>query len=215
MTTKAKVGPGGEVTDGGSAVAREGSRERRPTAKALEFMIDQKTAQFKSSLTSFKKKVTSIQSLLSDCDEVATLRKVRQQIEADALVVIDSFNCLKSVLPQPGCVLEGKFEEFQSINLRTMERLTNVIQDLEYEARSYRSRASSRRSNCSGGSGKSKGSHRSSRSTTSKKAEAAAEIAALKAKLKFGEALGRRKLELEQLQTQSWKWHQRGSRPFP
>ena len=202
VTTKAKVGPGGEVIDGGSAVAREGSRERRPTAKALEFMIDQKTAHFKSSLTSFKKKVTSIQSLLSDCDEVATLRKVRQQIEADALVVIDSFNCLKSVLPQPGCVLEGKFEEFQSINLRTMERLTNVIQDLEYEARSYRSRASSRRSNCSGGSGKSKGSHRSSRSTTSKKAEAAAEVAALKAKLKFGEALGRRKLELEQLQTQ-------------
>ena len=129
-----QVGRVNGVSSGLEGVSRDGSRDRKPTAKGKIYQCDQAVSNFKSALSAWRKNVAKPQPMLSDCNDTDALRCARTDLELKANTVIDAYHCLTQLLPEPGMGLEEKFEDFEWNNLGTLQSLTEAIRKLEAQA---------------------------------------------------------------------------------
>lgn len=154
-------------------------RYRAQTEKGLKLMHDSKLRDLKSKITKRRKVVTRTERDLADSTDQAGLRNARDSLEHALGAVSDAFH---EVVPLLNDDEEATFgnavDTLEQGNLELLKRLIKKVRDIEQETGSGISKVSCRTAS-------SRGSQHSCSSTSRKRVEAAAEVAALQAKLKY------------------------------
>ena len=171
--------------------ARVSSRLRTQTEKGLSYEIDLFAQRFKSAVSLWCKSVNE-STIMSDATDAKLLREVHDKTIDCITEVTDTFHHLCSLPvdePQMTCHYV-QYEEFEAKHNEFLFQISQRIYDVKTENESRGSARSSRSR-----------SQRSRVSNTSKHSEAAAEVAALAAKMKYIDAEARLRAELEKIMT--------------
>ena len=187
------------VENGDSSVRPK--RTIKATDRGKAYQIDTKRKAITSLIAAWHRTFNAANNAVTDETDVETLREARNRLEHDLTAVTDLFHEISPMLEaNDSAILQPKIGDMEQRTLDLLSSLTQAIRGIQLETRSQRSNSSSL-SYVSKRSGKSNASHASRASRSSKaRAEAAAESAALKAKLKHieKEAELRKNLEVHQ-----------------
>ena len=177
---------------------RVSSRSRTMTERGLEYEISLWEGRFKASVSRWRSNVSKMSVCLSDENDPVLIRSSRNALDASMEDVQSAFNHLIGLRGIDSPEIQSfitLFEGLEEENQKFMCKIADRICEIQQEAAETASR-SSRRSYQSSKSRLSKASYRSRHS------DAAAEAAALKAKLKYIDAEMRSKAEFEKITTQ-------------
>ena len=180
---------------------RASSRQRKMTERGLEYEISLLEERFKSSVSKWRANVSKMSVCLSDENDIAIIRSNRNALEASMREVDSVFGRLTELHSSETAEaakiqsIVTLFESLEEENQKFMCKIADRIYELQQDMAETVSR-SSRRSSRSLKTQVSRASYRSQHS------EAAAEAAALTAKLKYIDAEMRSRAELEKITTQ-------------
>ncbi|KAJ8040455.1 hypothetical protein HOLleu_14751 [Holothuria leucospilota] len=154
------------------------SREVKYTERGLEYEIDRRQKKFKGSISTWRRRAGHIEGLLCESNEVSALKQEQDLLEGDMTTVTNSFEEYNEVLllaerPSSYEKLELVEREHYALLKRISGCIAKLLTDVETSSKSHKSSKSS----C--------GSTISRKSSVQKRADAAAEAASLKAKLKY------------------------------
>ena len=187
----------------------EAKQQRHLSEKGKAFDLTNKQRALNSAASKWRSTASMVERAITDSDSVAELREFRDRLEKDLCAILDCAPALMPLLDGDDENLTvGRVESIETNNLGLLSRTTERIHEIQHETGSSFSKTScksatsqkSRVSNVSRVSGASKVSQVSVTSST-RRSEAAAEAAALEAKLKFLDAEATQKKELEKIQT--------------
>ena len=170
------------------------SRMRKQTEKGLSYEIELYAKRFKSAISSWRKSFNESTILMSDTMDADLLREARDRVIGCVHEVNSIYGRLSSLPvdePQSSRYSE-QFEEFETKHNEFLCHISQRICDLKTEVES-RGSVRSLRSNRTG---------HSRTSNISRHSIAAAEAAALTAKLKYIDAEAKSRAELEKIMTQ-------------
>ncbi|KAJ8044163.1 hypothetical protein HOLleu_11547 [Holothuria leucospilota] len=184
-------GAGGGEEVGG----RSSSRTRQYTEKGLGYEIEKRERNFRNKVSVWRRQAGRIEGMLSaESNDSSTLKQERELLEKDmneVIVANEEFNEVVRQSDKP--IAYSYFETIESDNYHLLKRISECIKEIEKRSEIV-----------SGTHSKSRRSSRSSRSSKgsniSKRAEAAAQAAALKVKLKYIDQEDEQKANLEKLQ---------------
>ncbi|KAJ8039600.1 hypothetical protein HOLleu_17373 [Holothuria leucospilota] len=169
---------------------RSSSREVKYTKKGLEYEIDRRQKKFKGGISTWRRQAGHIEGLLCESNDVSALKQERDLLEGDMTSVTNSFEEYNEVLlladrPSSYEKLELVEKEHYALLKRISGCIAKLLTDVETSSKSHKSSKSSR------------GSTISRKSSVQKRADAAAEAASLKAKLKYMDREAKQRSDLE------------------
>ena len=173
-------------------------RVRSYSDKGLEYQIDLKQQNLRSKITAWRRRATRIERLLSESKDINALKGESGFLNREMNDVNEAYETLNELLTLGSRNGEEsqRYESIEGQNYQLLRRITECINEME--GSEIRSRVSGRSNRSHHSSHRSRSSQLS---TASKRADAAAQAAALRAKLKYIDTEARQTAELEKLKT--------------
>ena len=187
------VSEGGDPLD--SCVS---GRDRKLTEKGHAYQMQMAQREFRLAVSAWRKRASEIECLLVSTENATVLKEQRGSLAECFDRVSIAFNKLDILSDEGQNEFYQKYEEIEHDDHKLTSKIADFIRDIDMEKTASRSR----RSYHSHHTRTSKVSHRSSlRSDNSKRADVAAEAAALKTQLKYIDCEAQKRAEYERLRT--------------